>query len=75
MTTQNAMAQKGGKKYRSKKTLLTKPSYPLADAVSLLPKVASVSFDATAEVHIRIGADMTQADQLARCRAPGRRRS
>ena len=66
MATQNAMLQTGGKKYREKKALLTKASYPLAEAVSLLPKVSSVSFDATAEVHIRIGADMSQADQLVR---------
>ncbi len=66
MTTANAMLQKGGKKYREKKALLTKPSYPLNEAVELLTKVSSVGFDATAEVHIRIGADMSQADQLVR---------
>lgn len=66
MTTVAAAASKGGKKYREKKLLLTKPAYPLAEAVSMLTKVASVGFDATAEVHIRIGADMSQADQLVR---------
>ncbi|MSR67591.1 50S ribosomal protein L1 [Candidatus Peribacteria bacterium] len=60
------MAARGGKKYKEKKALLTKASYPLPEAVQLLTKVSSVTFDATAEVHIRIGADMTQADQLVR---------
>ncbi len=66
MKTQHAMAARGGKKYREKKKLITKSSYPLAEAVEILTKVASVGFDATAEVHIRIGADMSQADQLVR---------
>lgn len=57
---------RGGKKYREKKTLLTKPSYAIAEAAELLTKVSSTSFDASAEIHIRIGADMTQADQLVR---------
>ncbi len=57
---------KGGKKYRQKRELITKAIYPLDEAVELLTKIASVTFDATAEVHIRIGADMTQADQLVR---------
>lgn len=59
-------APKGGKKYREKKALITKASYPLAEAVSLLTKSSSTKFDGSAEVHIRIGADMTQADQLVR---------
>ena len=66
MKTLHAMAARGGKKYKEKKALLTKASYPLPEAVQLLTKVSSVTFDATAEVHIRIGADMTQADQLVR---------
>jgi large subunit ribosomal protein L1 len=59
-------AAKGGKKYKEKKTLITKPSYSLEDAVTLLTKVSTTNFDGSAEVHIRIGADMTQADQLVR---------
>ena len=66
MKSQADALSKGGKKYREKKTLITKPSYPLAEAVALLTKVSSVGFDATAEAHIRIGADMSQADQLVR---------
>ena len=56
----------GGKKYREKKALVDKPSYSIADAVALLTKVGVTKFDASAEVHIRIGADMTQSDQLVR---------
>lgn len=66
MTTIAAALNKGGKKYREKRALITEPAYPLVEAVALLTKVASVGFDATAEVHIRIGADLSQADQLVR---------
>jgi len=61
-----SLAAVGGKKYKEKKALVTKPSYDLEEAVALLTKVSSTSFDGSAEVHIRIGADMTQADQLVR---------
>jgi large subunit ribosomal protein L1 len=57
---------KGGKKFREKKALVTKPSYSVEEAIPLLTKVSATSFDGSAEVHIRIGADMTQADQLVR---------
>lgn len=57
---------RGGKKYAEKKKLLTKPAYALEEAVTLLTQVKTVSFDATAEAHFRIGADMSQADQLVR---------
>lgn len=60
------IAPKGGKKYREKKLLVDKPAYPLTEAVALLTKVAVTKFDGSAEVHIRIGADMTQSDQLVR---------
>ncbi len=60
------VAPKGGKKYREKKLLVDKPAYPLTEAVALLTKVAVTKFDGSAEVHIRIGADMTQSDQLVR---------
>jgi large subunit ribosomal protein L1 len=66
MATLKAIADRGGKKYKEKKKLLTKANYPLAEAVGLLTKVGTTNFDATAEAHIRIGADMTQADQLVR---------
>lgn len=56
----------GGKKYAQKKALVTKPIYTLEEAVELLTKIGVTTFDGTAEAHIRIGADMAQADQLVR---------
>lgn len=55
-----------GKKYREAVKLLTKPSFPMAEACEILPKLSTTKFDATVEVHVRIGADTTQADQLVR---------
>jgi len=66
MTAPTALTRKHGKNYAEKKQLIEKDIYPLAEAVELLTKVSTVKFDATAEVHIRIGADTTQADQLVR---------
>ncbi|MEQ1849761.1 MAG: 50S ribosomal protein L1 [Candidatus Peribacteraceae bacterium] len=57
---------KGGKKYAAKKKLVEKPIYPLEEAVKVLSQLGVTSFDATCEAHFRIGADMTQADQLVR---------
>ncbi|MBU0458283.1 50S ribosomal protein L1 [Patescibacteria group bacterium] len=58
--------KKHGKKYNEKVALLGKKKYPIDEAVALLTKVSTSSFDSTAELHIRIGADTTQADQLVR---------
>src|SRR3989344_9294222 len=55
-----------GKKYGQCAALLTKKSYPLAEAVALLTQVSTTTFDGTAEVHVRINADTTQADQMVR---------
>ncbi len=60
------LARLRGKKYEKARTLITKPRYPIAEAIELLLKLRTVSFDATAETHIRILADTTQADQLVR---------
>ncbi len=64
--TASPIARQRGKKYAAKAALLEKPRYPLPEAVELLTKVSTTAFDATAEAHIRIGADPTQADQLVR---------
>jgi len=66
MVEKSALAKKRGKKYSEKAALIKKDKYPIAEAVELLTKVSTVSFDATAEVHVRINADTTQADQLVR---------
>lgn len=63
---QKSHAKKRGKKYREKEGLLQLKTYPLPEAVELLTHVSTVVFDATAEVHIRINADPTQADQIVR---------
>lgn len=55
-----------GKKYREKASFVQKSAYPLPEAIELLTRVSTASFDATAEVHIRINADPTQADQIVR---------
>lgn len=65
-TTLQSRAKKRGKKYREKAKLLQQSTYTLSEAVALLTKVSTVAFDATAEVHIRINADPTQADQIVR---------
>ncbi len=65
-TLQKSQAKKHGKKYREKVNLVQKSAYTLPEAVGLLTEVSTVAFDATAEVHIRINADPTQADQIVR---------
>ncbi len=56
----------GSRKYREKKALVTKTIYTLDEAVELLTNLHTTKFDGSAEAHFRIGADMTQADQLVR---------
>ena len=66
MATAKPIAKKRGKKYAEKAALIVKESYPLEEAVELLTKLSTSSFDASAEIHVRINADTTQADQLVR---------
>lgn len=55
------------KKYKAAAALVDpKKAYSIAEACDLLPKLSTTKFDASAEVHIRINADTTQADQLVR---------
>ena len=70
MVNKSPLARKKGKKYAEKKALLSKPNYPIAEAMELLPKLSVTKFDGSAEVHIRINADTTQADQLVRTTVP-----
>lgn len=70
VSKRSPLARKKGKKYAERKALLTKPSYSIAEAVELLPKLSATTFDGAAEVHIRINADTTQADQLVRTTVP-----
>lgn len=66
MATATPLARRRGKKYAEKAALIEKDSYDVAEATDLLTKVSIAKFDATAEVHVRINADTTQADQLVR---------
>ena len=56
-----------GKKYEAASKLLTDVSpADLSQAVELLKKTAVTKFDSSCEVHIRLGVDPTQADQMVR---------
>lgn len=55
-----------GKKYRESKKLVDKPVYELAEAIALLKKTSQTKFDSSCEVHMKMGLDPKQADQLLR---------
>ena len=56
-----------GKKYRAAAELLdAERRYEIAEAVELVPKVSISTFDATVELHLRLGVDPRHADQLVR---------
>ena len=58
---------KHGKKYRAAAGLLdAERRYEIAEAVELVPKVSISTFDATVELHLRLGIDPRHADQLVR---------
>lgn len=58
--------KKYGKKYRDVKKLVDKPLYEIPEAIGLLKKTSPVKFDASCEVHMKLGLDTKQADQLLR---------
>lgn len=60
------VARKHGKKYAEKIALVQDKLYSMEEATELLSKLSTSKFDGTAEAHIRIEADTTQADQLVR---------
>ncbi len=66
MANASPLARQRGKKYAEKAALVEQETYTVAEAAALLPKLSTAKFDATAEVHVRINADTTQADQLVR---------
>jgi large subunit ribosomal protein L1 len=56
-----------GKKYRQATNLVDRSQvYPPEQAMDLLKQTSFVSFDATAEAHIRLGVDPRHADQMVR---------
>lgn len=59
--------RKHGKKYLAAAKLVDHDKeYTVAEAVALLKKAAYTKFDSTIEVHMRMGIDPKQADQLVR---------
>jgi len=58
--------KKQGKKYVEAKKLVDKESYPMDEAISLLKKTSVTKFDGSAEIHMKLGLDPTQADQNLR---------
>lgn len=59
--------ERKGKNYRKMMELIEKDkSYSVKDAVGLAAKTSPVKFDATVELHIRLGVDPRQADQNIR---------
>lgn len=59
--------ERRGKKYRKVAELVEKIKvYPLAEALSIITKTNPSKFDATVEMHVRLGVDARQADQNIR---------
>ena len=59
--------ERRGKNYRKvAEQLETGKVYPLAEALELAVKTSPVKFDASVEVHVRLGVDPRQADQNIR---------
>lgn len=58
--------KKRGKKYVAVKKLVEKQSYALGEAIELLKKTSTTKFDSSCEVHMKLGLDPKQADQLLR---------
>ncbi len=64
-------AERAGKKYREAAKLIENDkTYSLAEAVNLALKTSTVKFDATLELHVRLGVDPKQADQNVRATVP-----
>ena len=61
------MTQKHGKKYRAAAQLVdSNRAYPPDEAVDLVKRTSFVNFDATVELHMRMGLDPRHADQQVR---------
>ena len=60
-------AERKGKKYQEAyKSIDKTKSYPLAEGLALVSKTSTSKFDATVELHVRLGVDPRQADQNIR---------
>ena len=59
--------KKHGKNYQAKRLLTENgKSYSIADAVGMAKKTSYVKFDATVELHLKLGVDPKKADQQVR---------
>lgn len=59
--------ERRGKKYREAAKLIDNTKlYTISDALELATKTSTAKFDATVEVHVRLGVDPRQADQNIR---------
>ncbi len=62
-----SLLERRGKKYREAQKLIeAEKSYGLKEAVELVIKTSTVAFDASAELHVRLGVDPRHADQNVR---------
>lgn len=56
-----------GKKYTQAKSLVnTQKVYELDEALALIPQISTTVFDATVELHVRLGIDPKKGDQQVR---------
>jgi ribosomal protein L1 len=61
------LIERRGKKYQeAAKKIEEDKLYSLAEALAMAPKTSPVKFDASVEVHVRLGVDPRQADQNIR---------
>ncbi|MBR3378300.1 50S ribosomal protein L1 [Candidatus Saccharibacteria bacterium] len=58
--------ERRGKKYQEAAKKVEKKAYSLTDAIKLVLETSTVKFDATVEMHFRLGVDPRQADQNIR---------
>ncbi|HNT29977.1 MAG TPA: 50S ribosomal protein L1 [bacterium] len=64
---QSVRKTKHGKKYMEKSKLVDKSrAYPLIDAIALVKQTHFASFDASVELHVKLGVDHKKADQMVR---------
>ncbi len=67
VTPTRSRLERRGKQYRKHAEQIEKgKAYPIAQAIDLAKKTSHVKFDATVEIHIRLGVDPRQADQNIR---------
>jgi large subunit ribosomal protein L1 len=60
------MARKSSKNIVKARAAVTKPAYPLPEAVGLLKQVKFAKFDETVDLTMRLGVDTRHADQMVR---------